>query len=143
MDFHGNGVHHIGYGHPRLKRAIVRQLDDLPFVRRRFTCDVAVALAEKLGAITPHGLEKVLLATGGTDAVEIALKVARAATGRFKTVSFWESFHGADSVPAALAESSCSARVLSVRFFRERNTWPLLPVIAAPTGTRISTGAPS
>lgn len=41
MDFHGNGVHHIGYGHPRLKRAIVRQLDDLPFVPRRFTCDVA------------------------------------------------------------------------------------------------------
>ena len=35
MDFHGNNVHHIGYGHPRLKAAIARQMDDLPFAPRR------------------------------------------------------------------------------------------------------------
>ncbi len=29
MDFHGNSVHHIGYGHPRLKAAIARQMDEL------------------------------------------------------------------------------------------------------------------
>ncbi|MBL4769424.1 MAG: aminotransferase class III-fold pyridoxal phosphate-dependent enzyme, partial [Rhodobacteraceae bacterium] len=38
---------------------------------------------------------KVLFTTGGSDANEVALKIARAATGRFKTVSFWDSFHGA------------------------------------------------
>ena len=32
---------------------------------------------------------------GGSDAVEVALKIARAATGRFKTLSFWDAFHGA------------------------------------------------
>lgn len=95
MDFHGNNVHHIGYGHPELKDALKRQLDDLPFSPRRFTNDVAIELAEKLVAISPDPLAKVLLATGGSDAIEIALKVARAATGRFKTVSFWDSFHGA------------------------------------------------
>ena len=31
MDFHGNNVHHIGYGHPRLVEALKRQIDDLPF----------------------------------------------------------------------------------------------------------------
>jgi 4-aminobutyrate aminotransferase len=95
MDFHGNNVHHIGYGHPRLKEAIRRQMDELPFAPRRYTCEPAIALAEKLGGLTPGGLSKVLFTTGGSDAVEVALKVARAATGRFKTLSFWDAFHGA------------------------------------------------
>lgn len=95
LDFHGNNVHHIGYGHPRLKEAITRQMEELPFAPRRFTCEPAIELAEKLVEISPGNLGKVLFATGGSDAVEIALKVARAKTGRFKTVSFWDAFHGA------------------------------------------------
>jgi 4-aminobutyrate aminotransferase len=95
MDFHGNSVHHIGYGHPKLVAAIKAQLDDLPFAPRRFTNESAVALAEKLAAIAPGDLNKVLFTTGGSDAIEVALKIARAATGRFKTVSFWDAFHGA------------------------------------------------
>ena len=95
MDFHGNSVHHIGYGHPKLVAAIKAQLDDLPFAPRRFTNEPAVALAEKLSAIAPGDLNKVLFTTGGSDANEVALKIARAATGRFKTVSFWDAFHGA------------------------------------------------
>lgn len=95
MDFHGNNVHHIGYGHPRLIEAVTQQMQDLPFAPRRYTCDVAVELAEKLATITPGNLSKVLFATGGSDAVEIAMKIARISTGRFKTLSFWDSFHGA------------------------------------------------
>jgi 4-aminobutyrate aminotransferase len=95
MDFHGNSVHHIGYGHPKLVATIKAQLDDLPFAPRRFTNESAVALAEKLAAIAPGDLNKVLFTTGGSDAIEVALKIARAATGRFKTVSFWDAFHGA------------------------------------------------
>lgn len=95
MDFHGNNVHHIGYGHPRLKEAIRRQMDELPFAPRRFANAPAVALAKKLASIAPGGLSKILFTTGGSDANEVALKIARAATGRFKTISFWDSFHGA------------------------------------------------
>ncbi|AZV77371.1 aspartate aminotransferase family protein [Parasedimentitalea marina] len=95
MDFHGNSVHHIGYGHPRLVQAIKDQLDDLPFAPRRFTNEPAVELAEKLAEIAPGDLSKVLFTTGGSDANEVALKIARAATGRFKTLSFWDAFHGA------------------------------------------------
>ena len=68
MDFHGNSVHHIGYGHPRLVAAIKDQLDVLPFSPRRFTNDVSVALAEKLAVIAPGDLSKVLFTTGGSDA---------------------------------------------------------------------------
>ncbi len=95
LDFHGNNVHHIGYGHPQLKSAITRQMDKLPFAPRRFACDPATALAKKLGQIAPGDLSKVLFTTGGSDAIEVALKIARIATGRFKTVSFWDAFHGA------------------------------------------------
>ncbi|WP_435231862.1 aspartate aminotransferase family protein [Pseudopelagicola sp. nBUS_20] len=95
MDFHGNSVHHIGWGHPRLIEAIKAQLDELPFAPRRFTNEPAVELAEKLVEIAPGDLGKTLFTTGGSDANEVAMKIARAATGRFKTVSFWDAFHGA------------------------------------------------
>lgn len=103
MDFHGNNVHHIGYGHPRLKRAIADQMEALPFAPRRYACEAAVLLAEKLAAIAPGGLGRMLFTTGGSDAVEVAVKVARAATGRWKTLSFWDAFHGAGAGAAALS----------------------------------------
>ena len=103
MDFHGNNVHHIGYGHPRLKAAIAAQMDALPFAPRRYACEPAVALTEKLAAIAPGGLSKVLFTTGGSDAIEVAVKIARAVTGRFKTLSFWDAFHGAGTGAAALS----------------------------------------
>lgn len=95
MDFHGNNVHHVGYGHPRVIEAITAQLNQLSFAPRRYTCEPAVSLAERLDELSPGGDNKVLFSTGGSDAVEIALKIARFATGRFKTLSFWDSFHGA------------------------------------------------
>jgi 4-aminobutyrate aminotransferase len=103
MDFHGNNVHHIGYGHPRLKRAIAEQMDALPFAPRRYACDTAVKLAAKLSSIAPQGAAKILLTTGGSDAIEVAIKIARTATGRFKTLSFWDSFHGAGIGASALS----------------------------------------
>jgi len=95
MDFHGNGVHHLGHGHPRLIAALKAQLDELPFAPRRFTNRPTVALARKLAEIAPGNLDRVLLAPGGSEAIEMALKLARAVTGRHKTISFWDSFHGA------------------------------------------------
>ena len=118
MDFHGNSVHHIGYGHPRLIAAIKDQLDTLPFSPRRFTNDVSVALAERLGDIAPGDLNKVLFTTGGSDANEVALRLARAATGRFKTLSFWDSFHGAGFGAASVGGEAT---------FRSHIAGPLLP----------------
>src|SRR5262249_49490287 len=61
---------------------------------RRYTSAPAVALAERLKALSPHPDGKVLFATGGSDAIEIALKLARVRTGRYKTLAFWDSYHG-------------------------------------------------
>jgi len=95
LDFHGNSAHQIGYGHPRVLAAIRAQLERLPFCPRRYTNIPAIELAETLTALTPDPLSKILLAPGGTSAVGMALKLARTATGRFKTISMWDAFHGA------------------------------------------------
>ena len=118
MDFHGNSVHHLGYGHPRVISAIKRQLDALPFSPRRFANEPAVRLAERLTDLAPDPLGKCLFATGGSDAMEMALRIARAATGRFKTVSFWDSFHG-----AGFGASSVGGE----ETFRSHIAGPLLP----------------
>ncbi|MGI9351505.1 MAG: (R)-1-hydroxy-2-aminoethylphosphonate ammonia-lyase [Rhizobiaceae bacterium] len=118
MDFHGNSVHHVGYSHPRLIQAIKAQLDELSFSPRRFTNETAVELAERLGNIAPGDLDKVLFTTGGSDANEVAIKIARAATGRFKTVSFWDSFHGAGFGAASVGGEAT---------FRSHIAGPLLP----------------
>jgi 4-aminobutyrate aminotransferase len=95
MDFHGNNVHQVGYRHPHVVAAVKAQLDTLPFSPRRYTNRVAVDLAERLGTLAPEPLGKVLFAPGGTLAIGMALKLARIATGRHKTLSLWDSFHGA------------------------------------------------
>ena len=95
MDFHGNNVHQVGFANPDVIAAIQRQLAELPFCTRRYTNRVAVDLAKKLAAIAPEPLKKSLFCPGGAEAVGIALKLARIATGRHKTISMWDSFHGA------------------------------------------------
>lgn len=103
MDFHGNNVHHIGYGHPRLKKAITEEMDRLPFAPRRYANATSVAFARKLAEIAPGNLSKVLFTTGGSDAIEVAVKIARTATKRHKTLSFWDAFHGAGFGASALS----------------------------------------
>ena len=121
MDFHGNNVHHVGHAHPEVIAAVKRQLDALCFAPRRFASERAVELAEALGArfkaLTGHA-GRVLFTTGGSDAVEVAIKLARAATGRFKTLSFWDAFHG-----AGFGASSVGGEAL----FRTQRFGPLLP----------------
>ena len=122
MDFHGNNVHHVGYAHPHVIAAIKAQLDELSFAPRRFASDRAVELAERLGShfkVLTGNKGKVLFTTGGSDAVEVAIKLARIATGRFKTLSFWDSFHG-----AGFGASSVGGESL---FRSSRGVGPLLP----------------
>jgi 4-aminobutyrate aminotransferase len=95
LDFHGNNVHQVGFANAEVIEAIIRQLKALPFCPRRYTNLPAIELAKRLCALAPSGLGRVLFAPGGTSAIGMALKLARAVTGRFKTISMWDSFHGA------------------------------------------------
>ena len=95
MDFHGNNVHQVGFANRRVIEAVRNQMDKLAFCTRRYTNIPAIKLAEKLAQLAPGKLNKVLFAPAGTAAVGMALKLARMATGRYKTISMWDSFHGA------------------------------------------------
>lgn len=95
LDFHGNNVHQIGFSHPKLISRLTEQLQNLTFSTRRYANKTAVKFAEKLTSYTPEGLNRILLTPNGSSAIGIALKLARAITGKHKVVSFWDSFHGA------------------------------------------------
>ncbi|MCL2706495.1 MAG: aminotransferase class III-fold pyridoxal phosphate-dependent enzyme, partial [Spirochaetaceae bacterium] len=50
----------------------------------------------------PPGLEKTLFCPGGAEAIEIAISLAKQITGNFRTISFWDSFHGATYQSASI-----------------------------------------
>lgn len=97
IDFAGGiGVLNIGHCHPKVVEAVKAQLDKL-----MHTCQTVmpyagyVQLAEKLSQVTPvRGHAKVMLANSGAEALENAVKIARAATSRTNVICFDGSFHG-------------------------------------------------
>ena len=117
LDFHGNNVHQVGFGNPHVIEAITRQMEELSFCTRRYTNKKAVELARKLTELAPGDLNRVLFAPGGAEAIGMALKLARSYTGRFKSISMWDSFHG-----ASLDAISVGGEAI----FR-KNIGPLLP----------------
>jgi 4-aminobutyrate aminotransferase len=117
MDLYGNNCHHIGYGHPRLLDALQQQIGILSFVPRGLTNQPAVAFAERLAALVAWPDAKVVSARSGADAIEIALALARANTGRYKTISFYGSYHG----------RSAGALSLGGRHQDQLGLGPLLP----------------
>ncbi|MFH0230804.1 aspartate aminotransferase family protein [Vibrio diabolicus] len=107
MDFHGNNVHQLGYGHPHVIKRMQEQIAKLPFSPRRFTNETAIECAEKLTQICGGELNRVLFAPGGTSAVGMALKLARHITGNYKVVSLWDSFHGASLDAISVGGEAC------------------------------------
>ncbi|HHC6692376.1 aspartate aminotransferase family protein [Vibrio parahaemolyticus] len=107
MDFHGNNVHQLGYGHPHVIERVQEQIAKLPFSPRRFTNETAIECAEKLTQICGGELNRVLFAPGGTSAVGMALKLARHITGNCKVVSLWDSFHGASLDAISVGGEAC------------------------------------
>lgn len=96
MDFHGNSVHQLGYNNPYLVDAMKKQLSQLSFSPRRYSNRTATALAKKLTSLMPGEGWRVLFTTSGTSSNSIALKIARKVTGKHKTISLWDAFHGAN-----------------------------------------------
>ncbi|KZX65493.1 4-aminobutyrate aminotransferase [Vibrio sp. HI00D65] len=107
MDFHGNNVHQLGYGHPHIINKVTQQMASLPFSPRRFTNETAVQCAEKLTQICGGDLNRVLFAPGGTSVIGMALKLARHVTNNFKVVSLWDSFHGASLDAISVGGEAC------------------------------------
>jgi adenosylmethionine-8-amino-7-oxononanoate aminotransferase len=74
----GAAVSCLGHGHPGVRAAMHRQLDAIAYAHTSFfTTEVAEALAQRLIAEAPPGISHVYLVSGGSEAIEAALKLAR------------------------------------------------------------------
>lgn len=85
----------IGHGHPKIREAVMNQMEELSFVHPGMVTKARGELGKKLAEITPGSLNRTFFTLGGADAVENAIKLARHYTGRHKIISFYQSYHGA------------------------------------------------
>src|SRR3954453_1288860 len=91
----GFGMFNVGRNKRRVRDALVEALElDLPGSVQLGASPLPPLLAEELLRRTPARLERVLFTSTGTEAVEAALKLGRAATGRPRVVSAEHGFHG-------------------------------------------------
>lgn len=103
-----NNVTVLGHGHPALSDAVHRQWRRLN-TNSRFHYGSVVELSERLTALLPEELDTVFLVNSGSEAVDLALRLAWAATGRQDTVAVEEAYHGwtyaSDAVSTSIADN--------------------------------------
>jgi taurine--2-oxoglutarate transaminase len=85
----------IGHGDRRVTDAITAQATKLQYVQPAFATEPRAKLGAKLAEILPGDLDKVFFTLGGAEAVENAIKLARAFTGRHKILARYRAYHGA------------------------------------------------
>jgi ornithine--oxo-acid transaminase len=91
----GYGVFSLGRNHPEVKRQLQGVLElDLPTLPQLGVSTLAGVLAEALVARAPDSIDAVVLTSSGTESVEGAIKLARAATGRDRVLYCERGFHG-------------------------------------------------
>ncbi len=90
----GFAVSNVGYCHPRVTGAIREQAGVMTHCPSAVPSEVRAALYERLGAIAPPALDRVLLAITGAMANETAVQLARAATGRRNVITFSGTYPG-------------------------------------------------
>ena len=84
----------LGHNHPRIVAAIRGALEEVIHLNSWMLSEPVLALAERLASLSPPGLDKVILLNTGSEANEVALKLAKMHTGRFEVVGLARSFHG-------------------------------------------------
>jgi 4-aminobutyrate aminotransferase / (S)-3-amino-2-methylpropionate transaminase / 5-aminovalerate transaminase len=88
----GIAVGSVGHCHPHYVEALKRQVERLTF--GSFTTETRARFLELLASLTPEGLTRIQMFSGGAEAVETALRLAKAATGKHEIIGFWGGFHG-------------------------------------------------
>jgi 4-aminobutyrate aminotransferase-like enzyme/Ser/Thr protein kinase RdoA (MazF antagonist) len=123
-----NNVTIVGHAHPRVARAIARQTRLLN-TNSRFNYAALADFSERLAALAPSGLDTVLLVNSGTEANDLALRLAWAYTGRANVLAVGEAYHGwslaADAVSTSTADNPAAigTRPRWVRVLDSPNTY--------------------
>jgi 4-aminobutyrate aminotransferase-like enzyme len=85
-------VNALGHSHPRYRQILKDQIDEVTV--GSFTTPRRAKALAKIASHTPQGLDKIQFYSGGTEAVEAALRLAKSFTKKFEFLSFWGGFHG-------------------------------------------------
>ena len=103
-----NNVAVLGHGHPALADAVARQWRRLN-TNSRFNYAAVVALSERLAGTLPDPLDTVFLVNSGSEADDLALRLAMASTGRHDIVAVAEAYHGwtyaTDAISTSIADN--------------------------------------
>ncbi len=91
----------IGHGDERVNKAIMDQMSKIHYVQPTNVTKVRGELGELISTVTPGDLNKTLFTTGGAEAVENAMKMARLYTGKQKIITRYRSYHGGTFAAAA------------------------------------------
>ncbi len=119
-----NNVPSVGHCNPRVVRAVAEQVATLN-VHTRYLYDIVHTYAERLLATFPPSLDRVAFSCTGSEANDVALRLARIATGKSGFVVTESAYHGNTTAVAEVSPSSRPARPLA----------PHVRAIAAPVGT--------
>jgi len=93
IDFYaGVTVASLGHAHPQLVAALEAQIRKV--IVGSFTTENRAQLLELIASLTPGELTKTQLYSGGAEAVEAAIRLAKSYTKKFEVVGFWGGFHG-------------------------------------------------
>jgi acetylornithine/succinyldiaminopimelate/putrescine aminotransferase len=95
IDLHLNGgTYNLGHRNPEVVAAVTAAMEHFDIGNHHFPSLARTALAEALITTAPPGMSKVVYASGGGEAIDIALKTARHTTQRRKIVSVAKAYHG-------------------------------------------------
>ncbi|MEM4604540.1 MAG: aspartate aminotransferase family protein [Pyrobaculum sp.] len=89
-----HGVVFLGHGNPKIAEAVRRQLEEVWAVPLNFSTPARERFIEEFSQLLPSGFGVVFLQNTGTEAVEVAIKIAKKVTRRPVVVGFTNSFHG-------------------------------------------------
>ncbi len=109
VDFAGGiGVMNVGHAHPRVMQAVREQLEKATHTSFQVLhYESYLRLAQRLCEVTPiDGPKKAIFFSTGAEAIENAVKIARAATGRQAVISFRGAFHGRTLLALSLTGSA-------------------------------------
>jgi acetylornithine/succinyldiaminopimelate/putrescine aminotransferase len=100
------GVFNLGHRNPRIIAALQRALEELDIGNHHLVSEARATLAERLAEISPGDLNRVVFGASGGEAIDMAIKLARAHTRRAEVISALGGYHGHTGLALAAGDES-------------------------------------
>ncbi|MDP6458016.1 MAG: aspartate aminotransferase family protein [Candidatus Bathyarchaeota archaeon] len=110
---------HIGLNNREVIEAAKKQLDEMAYASPSYSNVPQIQLAKKLAQITPGDLCKTFFGNSGTEANEVAIKIAQLYRGASKVISYWDAYHGSTYAMVSVGGSSRNRQFPGLSIFEE------------------------